>query len=103
MALELHHCFDDLLRSKRKTDAPTSHCIRLRERPGDYDLVFGARHRGDRERLALVDELTVAFVGQQIDLAARRELKDLLEFANVEHRAARVVRRIDDDELRAFR
>ncbi len=52
--------------------------------------------------LAVVDHLRVGLVGEDHDVVLHGDLGDRLEVLHGEHRAGRVVRRVDDDELGLF-
>ena len=99
VALQLHHRVDQRLGREREPDAPTGHGIGLRQRSRDQDVLLGARHGGDGERLAVIKEAAIAFVGHQLNAALRRQVVNLLELFAAQHGAAGIRGRIDDQQL----
>src|SRR5262249_58345028 len=69
----------------------------------DDDQAFHAREARDRRELAVVQERLVDLVGEDRNPMPLRDLGDAAELIGLEDATRRVLRRVDDDELRARR
>src|ERR1051326_4568933 len=85
VVLQLHHRVDQRFWGEREADAPAGHGVSFRKRSSDGDVFLGAGHRSDGERIAVVEEAAVAFVGHQLDAAFCDQVIDALEFLTAEN------------------
>src|SRR5262249_13417180 len=81
-------------------ETPARHRVRLREPIEDDQQILEPGKAGDRGELAVVEERLVDLVGEDGDAMAPGDLGDALELADLEHPPRRVLRPVDDDELR---
>src|SRR5438876_1936556 len=102
--VRVHHEPGQVLGERRRHDPvaepPAGHRERLRE-PVEEDRVLA--HPGqaqERHELALVEELAVDLVGEHRDPERARDLRHPLDLRPREDAAGRVLRRVDDDQLR---
>ena len=81
--------------------APTGHGVGLGETVEQNAALLHAVDRHDGMMLAFEDEAAVDLVGQHHDVAIADRARDALDVVLLQHAAGRILRRIQDDELRA--
>ena len=96
---ELRH----LEREHAVAEPPTRHRVRLRKSVEDRRPFAHPVERGDRDELRVVDVPRVDLVGDDREIVPDRELRDRFEIGSRQHAARRILRRVEDDELRLRR
>ena len=92
---------DHLAVADREADAPARHVVALREREELDADVLGARHLQEARRLVAVEaEVGVGEVVHHQHVVLARELDDALEEGEVDDLGGRVVREVEDQQLR---